>query len=411
MERIQYGLLGTLLLLGGTLQAAPREIALAGPAELEGALAASEGGEVLLLAGGDWGRLDLARRSWPDGAPLTLRAADPSDPPRFSEARIREVSNVVIEGLVFDYDFAPDDPLHLRPFQINGSQGVTLRNSLFEGDDAQGMDAASNGFPTGFGLAVTGSQDVVLDGNEIRGFFRGLVVGETDRLIVRGNDLHDLRMDGMNFAQVQDVLIEANHIHDFDRSLNSKDHADMIQFWTNKTEVPSNGVIIRGNLLNSGQGWYTQSIFMGNEEVRHGRAGHEMFYRNVRIEGNFILNAHLHGITVGETDGLTIAGNTVVRNPRSEGEDDNLGLWTPQIRVSEDAKDVSITGNVTSKVEGWADQRDWAVDRNLFVQDRTRMEPNFYDTVFVGGDPTDPASFAPRPGGPLDGADMGARLR
>ncbi|MBP1804923.1 right-handed parallel beta-helix repeat-containing protein [Rubellimicrobium aerolatum] len=411
MKWIRFAGLGVALCLPVEAQAAPREIRLADPSELAGALVASEGGDVLLLAGGDWGRLEIVRRDWPEGAPLVLRSADPADPPRFSTARVALTGNVVLDGLVFDYDFTPGDPPHLRPFEITNSRGVTLRDALFDGDDAREMGPASDGFPTAFGLSITGSSDVVLEDSEIRGFFRGLVVSKSDSVIVRGNDLHGIRMDGMNFAQVRDVLIEANHIHDFERSLESGDHADMIQFWTNRTEAPSVGITIRDNLLNSGQGWYTQSIFMRNDQVDRGIAGREMFYRDVLIEGNFILNAHLHGITVGETDGLSIIGNTVVRNPRSEGEDDNPGLWTPQIRVQEGSTNVRIAGNVTSKIGGWEEQPDWIVDGNFFVQDRTRMEPNFYGTVFVGGDPTAPASFAPRPGGPLDGVDLGARLR
>ena len=125
----------------------------------------------------------------------------------------------------------------------------------------------------------------------------------------------------MNFAQVERVRIEANHIHDFNRVLESPDHADMIQFWTNGTTSPSSDITIRGNILNSGAGWFTQSIFMRNELVDSGKAEAEMFYRNVIIEDNVIINAHLHGISVGETAGLKIANNTVIRNARSQGKD------------------------------------------------------------------------------------------
>ena len=152
------------------------------------------------------------------------------------------------------------------------------------------------------------------------------MVSDSNGITVQSNDVHDIRMDGMNFAQVESVLIADNHIYDFRRSLDSKDHADMIRFWTNGMTAPSRDIVIRDNILNSGQGAYTQSIFMRNDLVDRGLAGREMFNDGVTIVDDVIINAHLHGITVGETDGLRIQNNTVVRNARSEGEQENIAL-------------------------------------------------------------------------------------
>ena len=372
--------------------------------------AAIERGGTVTLSGGDHGALDLRNRTFDPGNPLVLRAADPADPPRFSGLLLARTANVVLEGLVLDYRFAPGDPPHLRPFRIENSSGIVLRDLLIDGDVARGTGTGSDGFPTAFGLGITGSTGVTLERSEIRGFYRGIVVGTSTDIVVRGNDIHALRMDGMNFAQVKGVAIEDNWIHDFDRSVDSADHADMIQFWTNGTTAPSEDIVIRGNLLNSGRGAYTQSIFMRNDLVDRGLAGPEMFYRNIVIENNFILNAHLHGIAVGETDGLAIRNNTVVRNPLSEGAQDNPPLWNPRISVSPASRDVAIERNVVSRLGGPEAQPDWVVRDNVFVQDEGRMRPNFYGTVFVGGDPRDPASFMPRPGGPLDGRDLGAPI-
>jgi parallel beta-helix repeat protein len=271
---------------------------------------------------------------------------------------------------------------------------------------------ASDGFGTGFGLSVRGSERVTIEAVEIRGFFRGLVVSDSSDLVVRGNNIHSLRMDGMNFAQVERVLIEGNHIHDFIRSLASRDHADMIQFWTNGTTVASRDIVIRNNVLNSGNGWYTQSIFMRNDQVDRGLAGDEMFYRNILIEENVIINAHLHGIVVGATDGLIIRNNTVIRNARSEGERDNVAQWNPRISVAEPSRNVQILRNVVSRIAGDEAQAGWVIADNLFIQDRGRLgEGLYYDLVFVAartGDPQNLGSFSYLPGGPLEGAGIGA---
>jgi hypothetical protein len=342
-------------------------------------------------------------------APATGRAlAELVTQGRFATLDLRDARHLVLDGLVFDYRFAKGDPPHLRPFKIVGGTGIALHGLLFDGDDAGGRPEGGNGFPTAIGLALTEVQDLTLTKSEIRGFLRGIVVERSHQVTLRGNLLHALRMDGMNFAQVARVLIEGNTIRDFRRVVASPDHADMIQFWTNKTTSPSRDIVIRGNLLNSGGGAFTQSIFMRNEEVDNGRAGAGMFYRNVVIEGNFILNAHLHGITVGETEGLLIRGNTLVRNPASEGKQVNRSLWTPMIRVEPGARRVRILRNVVAKIAGHEGQAGWTVTDNLLVQDHSRMEANHYSRVFVGGDTRRPGSFVPLPGGPLDGTGLGA---
>jgi parallel beta-helix repeat protein len=379
--------------------------------ELADAVSSAGPGAVIELAAGDYGELNLKDLAGTAEQPIVIRSADAGRPASLASFDLRGVSHVVLENLMFDYVFTSGDPSNLRPFQVVGGTDITLRGNLFDGDVALGVSDSDDGFPTGFALSLRGVEAAVVDGNEIRGFYRGMVVSQTNDLQVLNNDLHGLRMDGMNFAQVSRVTIAENHIHDFARVLESADHADMIQFWTNGTTAPSTDITIRDNILNAGNGWYTQSIFMRNDLVDRDLAGPEMFYRNVTIANNVVINAHLHGITLGETEGVTITNNTVIRNARAQGREDNPGLWTPQIRVAPDSTGVVISNNVTSKVEGFEEQLDWTVNDNVFVQDRFPTEPFYYDTVFVaarGGDPSNLANFAYLPGGPLEGAKIGA---
>lgn len=379
--------------------------------ELKAALASHSDGMVIDLAEGDYGSLSLRRFS--ANPAVIVRSADPERPARFSEMTLNEVAGLTLDDVVFDYDFQPGDKLNLRPFQVLSSQKIIIRRSLFEGDVARGYSAADDGFPTAFGLGVRNSADIVLESNELRNFYRGTVISQSRNIVVQGNDIHSIRMDGMNFAEVQNVRIEKNHIHDFIRSLASKDHADMIQFWTNGTKVPSRDILIRDNLLNSGKGWYTQSIFMRNDLVDRGLAGAEMFYQNITIENNLIINAHLHGITIGETKGLKIRYNTVVRNARSEGKRENPGLWIPQVRVSEASKNVEISRNILHRIVGAKAQSDWRVQDNFFVQDKSRMQPGFYGQVFGQAavkDPTRAGAFKIGVSSPIEGMDVGAHI-
>ena len=386
--------------------------------ELYTVLATVTGGETILLEGGSYGDLYIGNLSgynvdFPDT--VTIASANPEDPAIFSDARILHVSNLTLDGVVFDYTYTPGDLPWSYPFEVRNSNNITIRNSTFDGDIAQGLSDDLDGFGYGTGLYIRDTTGFSLESSQLSGFEVGLTVYESAQITMIGNDIHSMRKDGMNLAAVQDVLIEDNHIHDFLGRPGWEDHRDMIQFWTNGTDSPNTNIVIRGNHLDISDGSYTQSIFMRNEEVDNGRAGEEMFYQNVLIEENVILNAHLHGITVGETDGLTIRNNTVIRNARSEGPGGSPELWTPRITLVPASRNVAIRSNVTSALVGQGRQSGWDIHDNLLVQDRNPRLTHYYGDVFAPTaleDPTRIEPFIALPGGPLDGTGIGAsRLR
>jgi hypothetical protein len=320
------------------------------------------------------------------------------------------VAHLVLEDLVLDYVFAPGDKIYLRPFQVLDSQDVVLRRVVLDGDKAQGVSEKADGMGFAIGLGIQRSRDVTVENCTISWFHRGLVASQSRGITVRGCNIHSVRSDGLNFAEVQGLLVENNWIHDFVLSRGSGDHADMIQLWTRGTDNPGTDITIRDNLLNSGHAGWTQSIFMRNERVDKGEAGDEMFYRNVAITGNVIINAHSHGISVGATEGLVIARNTLVQNAGSKDSDGNPNLWIPRINVNVTARNVRIERNVTPRIVGYENQPGWQVKDNFLIQNDSRAKPGYYAAVFAnpGGDPSDPGSFAYRRGGPLAGAGLGA---
>ena len=407
--------------------AAPADVTVRAGGELREALRGARGGEVIALAPGDHGVLTLSDLS--PSAPVTLRSADPSDPARLSGMMLRDVSGLRLQGLVLDYAYEPGTrPTGARPFQIHGGSDVAILGSTFEGDVASGTgSAADDGYAAGTGLFAWGTRGLEIRGSLFTGWFRGAVLREIDDLALVGNRVTDIRSDGLNLVAVQGALVEGNEIGPFRLSPRSKDHADMIQFWTNKTDRPSTDVTIRGNVLHAGGGGATHSIFMRNEEVDNGRAGREMFYRDVVIEDNVIANAHLHGITVGEALGVTIRRNTLVRVPSAVGPKQarSPNLSVPTIRVSHRARDVVVEGNVTGPLRpgeggptglvlGHGAQPDWRVEGNVLAQDRHPDRPGFYGALFVAATgPERPLEgLRALPGGPLaDGSAGAPRLR
>jgi len=412
------GSMGLGLWMIATVALASGETLVTTAPELRIALAAARSGDVLVLAPGTYAATDLKTdpgRTAED-APITIRSQDSANPAALSGLKVKGVVGLIFDGVTFDYTFTPGDNGPDKkginwPFMVTGSTNVTIRNCLFDGDIATEGAPEDVGFPTATGLVVRGTKGLVLENNVFTLWGRGLAIDGSARVEIRANDIHSIRMDGINLAAINTVLIEGNHIHDFKRSLASKDHADMIQFWTAGTKSPSKNITIRGNLFDSGVGAYTQTIFMRNELVDQKKAGEEMYYRDVLIEQNVIINAHLHGITLGETTGLTIRNNTLIHNSGSDGPDNNPKLWIPRINVSGQSSDVSITGNISDQQFEPRGRADWVVSGNLAVQDRNPGGPGYYDTVFMAartGDRSDISIYAYRPGGPADGLTFGA---
>ena len=383
------------------------------------ALATARGGETIRLAGGTYGKLEVinGRQGVMSdfASEVTIVAADPANPPVFSGVDLRGGANLTFDGVVFDYAFAPDHPVHLKPFYFEEMRNLTIRNSLVHGDLAREISAEEDGLPWAQGLNFNGGSNITIENVEITLFHRGMVMGGVDGATIRNNDLHGIRVDGMDFVQMQDTLIEGNHIHDFNRSRLRSDHSDMIQFWTRGSTRPSINIIIRGNLLNSGIGSGTQSIFMRNEEVDNGRAGEEMFYQDILIEENVIINGHLHGITVGETDGLTIRRNTLLRNQNSaRGENRGRTVTIPGINIAGSSKNVAILDNIAARFPEPAPDR-W-VEGNLQVQDISPLQPGYYHRLFAAallGDPRELENFIylpevglGRPNGDWPGASL-----
>lgn len=128
----------------------------------------------------------------------------------------------------------------------------------------------------------------------------------------------------------------------------SRIHGDMLQMHSATDTWPSKNILIARNRFLIGNGTWAQSIFMANEA-----ATTKGPYVNIAIEDNEIENCHLHGATVGETDGLTITGNVFRRKITDDLETQryvrqygaNGGIMFPRINLIPKSKNVTVTGN------------------------------------------------------------------
>lgn len=360
--------------------------------ELLAGLQTASTGDVIELANGDYGALDL---SVPYGDPwaafagdVTIRGAQGADAV-FSGVSLRGVTNLHFENVTFTApDLGPDATLAVADraalVALREVSGVSLTDVTFVGDTLDAPGDARDGLPGGFGLTVRNSDDIAVGDSLFTNLARAATFDASNEIVFDGNEVTQIRSDGVNFSEVSDVQITNSHLHDFTARTSATDHRDMIQFWTRGTEAPSEDIVIRGNILDSGAGEATQSIFMRNELVDSYGAGEEFYYQNVTIEQNVIHNGHLHGITVGAADGLSIVNNILLRNAQS-GE--SSGLVTPVINLDARSLAVTVQDNIASAINGV--NGDWAVSGNLLID-----HDNPSSDTYVGGVIINPFSGA-----------------
>ncbi|MEL6585584.1 MAG: right-handed parallel beta-helix repeat-containing protein [Pseudomonadota bacterium] len=391
------------------LAAASQTIRYADPTTVEKVLGQASAGDTVLLTAGSYGHVVLRDVAGRSGAPLTLRSEDPKALATLHRLTIQNAAHVHLQDLRLQHLSTAESLPLARPFRVETSQAVTLRGLEVVGtlrDDEDGPK-----LPTGIGIAATDIVGFRLEESTFRHLARGLTISRSEDVLISENRFVELRGMGIRFAQISGLTIAGNIMRDFILPSDLNELGLMIAGSTRNTTAPSRDIVIENNLLTSGNGRWTQSIHLRNEEIDENRAGPDLFYQDVTLRNNVIINAHINGIVVGPARGLTIERNTVVRNAASaEGQRDR-GWHTPRVLVAEIARDVLILGNVAHPLPPVEWQTDWIVAGNVIVQDEFPTEPNHYDAVFYGVTPTRPAKltdFAPRPGGALAGRDVGA---
>lgn len=253
-----------------------------------------------------------------------------------------------------------------RPATFSSATLIGVRSLTFDGIRFEGQNYAG-GELSGDGVSLRGCVSVSIERSEVRGFNQGIKLLECTGVWVSNTDIHTIAGDGIKVAKVKGLWVEDCHLHDFRANPGSAKHRDMIQIFTKGHEYASSAVTIRGCRFDIGDGDWTQSIYARNEEVDQGR-NPDMFYEDFVIEGNVVRNAQIHGISIGETHGLTIRDNTVeyVPAPTGPGRPDVPNAPIPRISVAEKSTGVSITGNTAPGYRGDI-QQGWTVEGNVWT--------------------------------------------
>ncbi|WP_171236694.1 right-handed parallel beta-helix repeat-containing protein [Ruegeria sp. HKCCA6837] len=367
------------------------------PSDFSTAIRNAKGGETFILEGGNYGPLKLNRGF---KKPVTIRSATAGSPACFTALRLNKAGNITLDGLVFDYSYARGDKNHANRFSILQSRGITISNSVFDGDHNAGA-----GF--GRGLRIRNSAKIDINGSIFRKWWKALTGDSVVDLTIRGNEITDIRSDGIALGVIDGLVIEANRLHNFSGGKGHKDHRDMIQILRSSNRR-STDIIIRNNIFDMGAGDYAQTIWMGGDGKNLGDP--MLRHQNVLIENNVIYNAHVHGISVAAIDNLSIRKNSVIRVHRPEK---NRKVTVPRIRVSPGSTSVVIEQNAVAGITGYKNQKDWVILNNAIIQDKSPSQPGYYDREFIYY-ATGPANgyheYGVRPGSSIDQLGAGSTL-
>lgn len=275
---------------------------------------------------------------WP--RPVTLVGGS------FDSARLKGVQGLRFQGTRFASRLEVD---HAKSLWIEDSHDIGLFGTKHVGLAG----------PWGVGQAIRADRcaRVRIDGADITGFRRGVVLNYGQKLSVRNSALHRLSGDGINIAACVGVSVDRNHIHTFIDDPASRFHRDAIQLWSAGVDRPTRSVSIIRNIIDAkGEdgGFDAQSIFARNEAVDRG-AGPEMRYGNIRVRWNLIRQAHAHGVKIDHADNIDVCHNTLLQDNDAAraaaarfaeklGPESERPLWTPAIHVQD------VTGRIVNNI-------------------------------------------------------------
>ncbi|MEM7669415.1 MAG: right-handed parallel beta-helix repeat-containing protein [Pseudomonadota bacterium] len=344
-------------------------------------LSTQPGGGTILLEPGSYGGFWRYPHGSVDGdQPVVIKSADPDDPARLSSISLRDMTNIRFENLHVEGN--PNDLLDLS---IKDSSNIQIVDSTFRHDptgvhkDAGTADSLAH---------IRDSEDIVFTNNVVDGYFHGLQVTDVKTAEIDGNEFMHIQGDGFRGGGLQDVSISGNYMHDFWGVDQYVTHSDLIQVWGSSSYLLTKNLTISDNILMSGDGAASQSIFIRNEEF--GKVGDSTagYFENITVTNNLIYNGHQHGVRVTDTEGLTIDGNTLLWNPDSwmafrGGEE----LSKAPAIVLRNTRDAEVTNNITKYVSA-PDNTVEAGNKlvNYNAPDSANHVDNHFVNVTQGGD-------------------------
>jgi preprotein translocase subunit YajC len=215
-------------------------------AELLAALTSVRGGDTILLEAGTYEDLNLTHssaRNYKFTETVTIKSEDVNNRAVVNELFIFGVQNLVISDIDFDYTGAQASSTLAwqvgMPFYVESATDLMLDRLDFDGHRINGFSAAT-------GLRVKNSSDVTISNTEMTDFKIAMNISGGSDFTIRDNDIKQMSQDGLYMGGLKNVTIEDNYFGDY-LSADPSDptNKESIQFYTNGSTAPSEGVTIR----------------------------------------------------------------------------------------------------------------------------------------------------------------------
>lgn len=207
--------------------------------ELKSAIRNAAGGEVILLAPGDYDALALSNLHF--DVPVTIRSSDNDNRAVFSN----QIYLNNVSGLNFvQTDVGGGAPLAMWQSRVmlRDSENIQftdlavagmVRDASIDQDDPA-LSAAESllGAPHEYGVSINGSQNISLNQLDITGVITGTTIASSENVWIADSEFHHLRSDGIQIRNSSSLIIERNYFHDFNPWINPEgggsDHPDAI---------------------------------------------------------------------------------------------------------------------------------------------------------------------------------------
>jgi parallel beta-helix repeat protein len=254
------------------------------------------GGDTILLSPGSYG--DVHIRNLNPGANVTIKSANPKADAVFRTLQFSKVSNFTIEDVDVSNPLAPGQPDFTAAIRVTSARDIT-----FVGVDVAGS-RNGNSHDDGSGIVAQNSSRIAVLDSTFTDLNRAAVFARVDDVVFAGNTIREVR-EGLNIAEIDGALVERNYFTRVMPNLARGDHADAIQVHAGGAFGSSQDLTIRSNVLKLGDST-AQGIFIRNEKARTGA-----MHKDITIEDNYFEGNSRHGITLNDTIGAEISGNTI----------------------------------------------------------------------------------------------------
>lgn len=360
-------------------------VIVANSTQLQTALAAAVGGDLIQLKTGNYGDVTIARENYASN--VTITSYSNSARAVFNTLNIYSSSNLTISNIDDTYVPTASSYAWSPMVFVNQSSNVSLMGMNVTGGNsingvdpsATALDASGNvlGLPVGYGISVNHASNVSIVNDQVYNIGKGLVLLNSTGLTVSSNNIHDTRTSLISGANISNVLIANNQLgaaHPWRWGQTPiGDHADFIHIWTtpsNQTTASSN-ITITNNILNQGAGVAILGIYLDD-----GGGSNKLGFTNVNISNNTILNGELQGVRAEDLVNSKITSNALIQSSGVMND-------APGILLRNVSSNNTISNNVLKFFSDLTANPTNVLTGNVFGQEWDSNSPNYYTTSWA----------------------------